>query len=238
MQDIQKVVCEKTKQSELWKTVCDRVVNYLPENEIELIKSSTEIEQLNIFESYKKDMDDDQVYKQKHMLKSTITKLNDENFNLKMHLERLKNSNKTEIERLNKVQSENEKLRNDIDLLRELHSNEIKINSKNNYEMKKEIENYKVQLKFEENQREELKNKYTNELNAAKIRYENELNKQNQIMQTKYDDLNKEITRLNKIIKSLQLEKSELIHRIQKEREINRELIEQKESFIHKSCEK
>ena len=73
--------------------------------------------------------------------------------------------------------------------MREMHSNELKLKAKTHYEMQLEIENYKTRIKYEETKKEELKKRYLNELNSTKIRYENELNRQNRLMKNKYDEL-------------------------------------------------
>ena len=84
-------------------------------------------------------------------------------------------------------------------------------NSKTQYELNTEIKNLNTKLKFEQAQRDELKRKYEVEISAAKIRYDNELQKQNRLMQTKNTSLMQEITRLNESIKKLQEEKNTLL---------------------------
>ena len=66
---------------------------------------------------------------------------------------------------------------------------ENEINAKTIFEMNNQIENYRSKLRLEENQNQELKQRHETELNAAKIRYENELEKQNKLMNIKYDNL-------------------------------------------------
>ena len=89
----------------------NRVVNYLPENEVNLVKTSTEIEKLNLLTE---DFDDNNMSEEhRNSLKSTITQLNNNNFNLKIQLERLKESNRKELENLNKFENQDrEKIMN------------------------------------------------------------------------------------------------------------------------------
>ena len=112
--------------------------------------------------------------------------------------------------------------------MREMHSNELKLKAKTHYEMQLEIENYKTRIKYEETKKEELKKRYLTELNSTKIRYENELDRQNKLMRKKYDELVNEIKRLVDIIRKLQLEKKELMNKIEYEKEINKQINETK----------
>ena len=231
MVEIQKCMSDKDKQSELWKTMYNRVVNYLPEHELQIVKSSAELEKINMLdenEIMEEQNNAENVVKHKDTLKSTITKLNDDNFNLKIQLERLKFANKNELETLKKFETERDKLINDIHLMREMHSNELKLKAKTHYEMQLEIENYKTRIKYEETKKEELKKRYLTELNSTKIRYENELDRQNKLMRKKYDELVNEIKRLVDIIRKLQLEKKELMNKIEYEKEINKQINERK----------
>lgn len=148
--------------------------------------------------------------------------LNNENMNLRVELDRMKH----EFHRLDECEYENEKLKQELDQIREQNRQELcKLNSKLEYELKTQAENFRIRAKHEEAQREELKKKYQNELNAAKIRYENELSKQNGLMQAKYDNLTREICGLNQIVNKLKGEKKDLICQIQYEKELNKELI-------------
>lgn len=145
-------------------------------------------------------------------LRSTISRLNEENAKLKQELDKLKEFNNTELIRI----------RTEFSILRESHLNEIKLNTKTNRDLHNEIASLKLRLKLEEEQKEEIKVGYMNELESAKIRYENELSTQNCFMQSKYDDLVREIENLNQIIKQIQAEKNELVTQIKKERTRNR----------------
>lgn len=93
-------------------------------------------------------------------------------------------------------------------------SNETTQNAKTQYELNTEIKNLNTKLKFEQNQRDELKRRYELELNAAKIRYDNELQKQNRLMKSKNQELENEINRLNESIKRLQEEKNALLQKM------------------------
>jgi len=226
--EIQKSYSKHEKRSELWKTMFNRVVNYLPENEINLIKTSTEIEKLN---QLTEDLDENNMSEEhRNSLKSTITQLNNNNFNLKIQLERLKETNRKELENLNRFENnDREKILNEMNHMKKEHSRELKNHAKTHSEMKKELENLKIRIEMEQNQKEELKNRYMVEFNAVKVRFENEINKQNKLMQNKYDDLVKEIKRLNDVIKQLKQEKDELKSQIQREKELSRHIVEQKE---------
>lgn len=148
--------------------------------------------------------------------------LSAENYNLKLELDRVKaDSNK-----LKEFECENDKLKHELNVIRNQNALELdKINTKLEYELKIQQENFKIKTRFEENEREEMKRKYALEINAAKIRYENELTKQNSLMQAKYDSLHKEIFRLSDMVVRLQKERVDLISQIQNERNINRQLV-------------
>ena len=81
---------------------------------------------------------------------------------------------------------------------------------------------------MEEERVDEFRVGHINEIEAAKIRYENELSAQNNFMQSKYDDLVREIENLNQIIKQIQAEKNELVTQIKKEKTKNRTYYAQK----------
>lgn len=70
------------------------------------------------------------------------------------------------------------------------------------------------------------------ELNAAKIRYDNELAKQNGLMQLKYDGLSRELHRLNDALNRLEREKKELSEQVRYERELNRKLMARRNDLI------
>ena len=237
MCEIQKSYAKHEKKSDLWKTMFNRVVNYLPENEVNLVKTSTEIERLNLLADDINEKNTSEEHK--NSLKSTITQLNNNNFNLKIQLERLKEANKKELENMNRIENlDREKLQNDMNQLRAMHAHELKIQAKTQSELKKELENLKVRLEFEQNQKEELKKRFTTEFNAVKVRFDNELNKQNMLMQNKYEELVNEIRRLNDVIKQLKQEKDELKTQIQREKDLNRHIIEHRETTLTPKLEK
>ena len=197
--EIQNILKDKIKQSEIWKTMYDRAVMYFPTNEINALKHSFEIEKLNLIQGDQ----ENETNNNKSKINTLISKLNEENLGLKMQLERVKSSVKQEMEHLSKFQSENKKIKNEFHSMKEFYMNELK-------SKEVEIENLRVKLKHEETQRDELKKKHANELNAAQIRYENELTIQNDLMQKKSNSLVKEINQLNDFVRKLQQEKHSL----------------------------
>ena len=210
IKDANSLIKDKGKQSELWKTMYDRVSGYLPNNELDIIKESFDREKLNLLDTNRELFIDEEAYKSK--LNSIVTKLNEENLSLKMKLERLQDSNKTELEILKKYQNENKRIKSEVNSLKEKHLNEIK-------QREVEIENLKIKLKHEQQERDELKKRHSQEINAANIRYENELSIQNNLMKKKYDDLIKEINQLHESIRRLQKEKHILIERLKSNEE-------------------
>ncbi len=94
----------------------------------------------------------------------------------------------------------------------------------NEAQIKSELDNLKLKFEFEWNEKEQLRKRYEAELNAAKIRCENEIQKQNQIMQEKYEGFVAEINKLNKDLRELKSERNCLMNLIEKEKTINREL--------------
>lgn len=232
--EIQKSFSKNEQKSELWKTLFNRVANYLPENELNLVKSSTEIEKLNMLTD---DLDEANTPEaHKNSLKSTITQLNDNNFNLKIQLERLKSSNRNELENLSRYESEDKKqLLQEISHMRAQHTHELALQAKIQTELKNEIEHLRQRLKMEHNQKEELKHKFKTEFNAVKVRFENEITKQNKLMQEKYEELNNEIRRLNDVIRQLKCEKVELKQVVEKRNMFVTESFEQNSSYLSKN---
>jgi hypothetical protein len=152
--------------------------------------------------------------------------LNSENLNLKVELDKLRK----DFTRLSEFQFENEKLKKELDEIREENRQEMsKLNTRLEYELKVQAENFKIRARHDESQREEMRVKHANELSAAKIRFENELSKQNGLMQLKYDGLKKEINSLGQVISKLQGEKNDLISQIKYERELNKQLLRKNE---------
>lgn len=227
MSEVEKNSIDKNRQNELLKTMYNRVLSNLPENELDFVKESSDLEMQTQAEFYQ-DLDQDQAFKQQQSLKSTITKLNDDNLNLKLQLDRLKESNRSDLD----------KLKNEFLQIREMHSSELKSRDTATSEMKSELANLRVRIKNEENEKEELRKRCMTEINSAKIRYENELSKQNSLMQNKYDVLIKEINTLNQVIKKLKNEKHELLLRIQKEKDLNKEILFKKEALYLQSNER
>ena len=94
----------------------------------------------------------------------------------------------------------------------------------NEAQIKSELENLKLKFEFEMNEKDQLRKRYEAELNAAKIRCENEIQRQNQIMQEKYEGFVVEINKLNKDLRELKNERNSLMNFIEKEKMINKEL--------------
>jgi len=161
------------------------------------------------------------------MLNHQIKKLNDDNLSLKMHLDNLKQQNQKELDRINEYKLENEKLKQELDRL--FKESEVDVQSRN--ELNQQIERFKIKLRQEQDEKEEMRNRYEIELNAAKIRYENELEKQNKLMNIKYDALFNETSQLNSLVNSLQKEKSDLLGLIQREVALRKEINEHKEAI-------
>jgi chromosome segregation ATPase len=147
----------------------------------------------------------------KQTLQSTIQDLRNQNQNLKIRLDKLLGSNTKGLEKLKHYYNENNKLKTELKLLSTRKLNETSESAKSQYELKTEINNLNNKLKFEQAQRDELKRRYETEISSVKIRYDNELEKQNKLMQIKNDNLVKEINKLNESIRKLQEEKSALL---------------------------
>ena len=113
--EIQNILKDKIKQSEIWKTMYDRAVMYFPTNEINALKHSFEIEKLNLIQGDQ----ENETNNNKSKINTLISKLNEENFGLKMQLERVKSSVKQEMEHLSKFQSENKKIKNEFHSMKE-----------------------------------------------------------------------------------------------------------------------
>lgn len=94
----------------------------------------------------------------------------------------------------------------------------------NEAQIKSELDNLKLKFDFEMNEKDQLRKRYEAELNATKIRCENEIQRQNQIMQDKYDGFVSEINKLNKELRDLKDERNSLLNLIEKEKSINRDL--------------
>ena len=187
------------------------------------MRTSTQIEKTRLFEA-SNTVDD---------LNFEIKKLNNDNLNLKIQLEDLKQENNHELERINIYRQENEKLKSELNKF--LAENEI--NAKTIFEMNNQIENYKSKLRLEENQNQELKQRHETELNAAKIRYENELEKQNKLMNIKYDNLMSESNDLHLLVHSLEKEKKDLLSLIQREVKLRQEIDQHKQAINRRISE-
>ena len=107
----------------------NRILNYLPDKEAELLRMSAELEKINIMtdciddDSYEQDsaeilnsvreirkIDQENVKKQRETLKTMISKLNEENTDLRIQLEHSKTSNSTEQHQLIEFTNENGQL--------------------------------------------------------------------------------------------------------------------------------
>ena len=222
----------------------NKILNYLPDKEAELIKLSAEFDKINaLTDNYNVDrevdsndiitnvkeirkIDQDNLQKQKQIMKELIAKLNEENKSLNAQLEDLKSSNASELLKLNKYSSENSQLRRELAGIKKLFQNDTSKSAASDAQLKNEIENLRDKLEHEYTEADRMKEKYEGELHSAKLRYEAEISKQNALMQEKYDAFAREITALNKIIKELKEERNNLLYQLEKERNINRELME------------
>jgi hypothetical protein len=97
--------------------------------------------------------------------------------------------------------------------LKEKHALESKDNKNTINDLKSQVKTLKDKLKQEEEHNEQMKVRLETELNAAKVRFENELNKQNNLMQSKYDNFVREINKLHDNIRELKAQKDELFYR-------------------------
>lgn len=239
--ETEKAAIEKRKHAELWQTMYNRILNYLPDKEAELIKMSAEVEKINVMtdadDSYEFDsaeilnsvkelrkIDQENAKKQKETLKAMITRLNEENTHLRIQLEHLKDSSSNEAQKLNEYANENAQLKRELQSMKKLQLNEAN-KAVNEVQIKNDLENLKLKLEFELNEKEQIKKKFDAELHATKIRFDNEILRQNQIMQEKYDNFVHEINKLNREIKELKDEKHSLLHLIDKEKSLNRDLL-------------
>ena len=159
-------------------------------------------------------LSNEQMHTHRQTLKSVIQDLNNQNLNLKNKLNRLQSSNAKGLEKLKHFYNENNKLKTELKLITERKLNENSTSAKTTYTLNTQIKNLNNKLKFEESQRDELKKRYDVEINAAKIRYENELQKQSSLMQHKNAELMAEINRLNESIKKLQNERNSLLAKL------------------------
>ena len=100
--------------------------------------------------------------------------------------------------------------------------------------MHTEIENLRQIVKHKEEEKDEVKRRLVVELDAAKIRCNNEIETQNRLMQNKYEHLLDEITRLNSLVERMQKEKSDLLRRIEQEVLLNKQLKEQNEYLVNR----
>lgn len=140
------------------------------------------------------------------IMKENLNFLSKENSALKSELNQLKQLNETELA----------KLRNEFDFLKDSHLNEIKVKTKTNRDLQSEIFFLKSKLKQEEIKKEEIQANLKQEMDSAKLRFEIESNTQNNLMQSKYNDLLNEMENLKKNIAQLQYENFNLIKKLNK----------------------
>jgi len=148
--------------------------------------------------------------REKERLEKELKRANEENFALSLSYDRLKTQTKLEID---KLKNENENLKSYMNQLKEKHALEIKDNKNTINDLKSQVKALKDKLKQEEEQNEQMKVRLETELNSAKVRYENELNKQSNLMQSKYDNFVREINKLHDNIRELKAQKDELVYR-------------------------
>lgn len=155
---------------------------------------------------------------QTEILKEDLDRLSKENSSLKSQLDQIKKFNRNELVRI----------RNEFDLLKDSHFNDIKLKSKTNRDLQSEISSLKLKLKQEEATKEEIRANFDQEIDSAKLRFETELNTQNSLMQSKYEDLLKENENLNKLVNQLQNDKYDLINIIKKDRAKKKGILSEK----------
>lgn len=240
MFEIEKHAIEKRKHAELWQLLFNKILNYLPDKEAEILRVSTELEKINsmtestimpeveaifrnVFEIRK--IDQETIRKEKDTMKEIIDKLTTENHSLNSQLNQLKELNANELQKLNDYSVENSKLKRELANYKKIHVDEAN-KTLNEHQIKSEVDNLKTKFEFEVREKESLKKKFESELHAAKIRFEAEINRQNQLMQAKYENFTQEINTLNKIIKDLKDEKRSLLISLEKEKNSHREITE------------
>lgn len=148
--------------------------------------------------------------REKERLEKELKRANEENFTLSLNYDRFKTQSKLEIDEL---KNENENLKSYMNQLKEKHALELKDNKNTINDLKSQVKALKDKLKQEEEQNEQMKVRLDTELNSAKVRYENELSKQNSLMQSKYDNFVREINKLHDNIRELKAQKDELVYR-------------------------
>lgn len=229
MIETQKSILEEQNQSGKWKNLYSKAVQDLSNTEKKILKqtissakltqsscehsavSQTHVTKILSDLNNKDKLSKEQVFLHKQTLKSIVQDLQNQNMNLKHRLERLQASNAKGLEKLKFYYNENNKLKTELKLMSARKEKDNSEHVKVHYELNTEIKNLNTKLKFEQAQRDELKRRYDCELGAAKIRYDNELSKQNRIMLSKNQTLEQEINRLNESIKKLLEEKINLM---------------------------
>lgn len=200
----------RRKQAELWKILYERATGYIPEKELELIKVSNEIEKINYLEEQDTaSWPESMRQKSDDAFKSAISMLNEENLSLKIKIERMQKTHASEMD----------KIRAEFDAIQKSHASELRSKSRQEQEKNKEIELLKKKIVFEEEKRDEIKMDYANQLKSAQVRFENELGKQNSLMQSKNEELINEIKKLNESVHTLQSEKTQLIRKYYADKE-------------------
>ena len=219
----------------MWHILYDRAHSLLPDKEKELLKLSSEIEEINYLDRQSDSLghsSNEANKRNRESLNAAVSMLNEENLNLKIILQRAESAHRSEIN----------SLKCEIECLKNVHSNDVE--SKLKYEREKllEIELLKQKLRQEEEKYSELKTNFNKEINAVKIRFENELSKQNSIMQQKNNELLDEIKTLNAELRSSRLEKTDTLKvLVQKDKLLSEEAVEQKserkiEIFKSQAC--
>lgn len=229
MLESQQSVQEERNQSGKWKSMYTKAIQDMSNTEKHMLKNSASVDKLDqgsytqiVYSNENKiseilsNLDEsklskEQIFMHKQTLKSTVQELQNQNLNLKRKLEKLQSSNTKGLEKLKYFYNENNKLKTELKLMTSRKQTDASAHAKAQYELNTEIKNLNTKLRFEQAQRDELKQQYDVEVSAAKIRYDNELQKQNGIMQEKNQSLMTEISRLNESIKNLQEEKLALL---------------------------
>lgn len=158
------------------------------------------------------------IYSNDEIMKENLDILSKENLSLKSELDQIKQFNKSELA----------KIRDEFGILKDSHLNEIKLKTKTNRDLQSEIFFLKSKLKKEEINKEEIKTNFKKEMDSAKLRFEVELNTQNTLMQSKYNDLLNEMENLKKTINQLRIENSNLIDLVNKDKSKSKEFYSEK----------
>jgi hypothetical protein len=193
----------------MYRILYERALSQLSPSEAELIRVSNEFDKINYPDESDaveavNEKDDDEFGMQRESLHSMVGILNHENMELKVRLERVQSAHDSQLELK----------QGEIDCLRSALSNELSDKGRIDQEKSREIEQLRRRLLQDEEKRNEWRVSCAGEVSAAQIRFENELARQNCIMQGRNDELSCEIKRLHEIVRVLEDEKTDALRKM------------------------